>query len=101
MKPCTAPAIAGGPSAARPAYEHNKYDGSLPLLGVNSFWPKEHAGEIAAGIELGRSTKEDMGQQIENVRGRQESSNVLAPAGETEHGHVVEGDVAVATDPYV
>ena len=33
-------------------YEHKKHDGSLPLVGVNTFLPKEHAGEIATEIEL-------------------------------------------------
>ena len=28
-------------------YEPKKHDGSLPLVGVNTFLPKEHAGEIA------------------------------------------------------
>ena len=70
-------------------------------MGVNTFLPKEHAGETATEIELIRSTEEEKSQQIENVRLWQQSRNVLAPVGETEHGHVVEGDVAVATDPYV
>jgi isobutyryl-CoA mutase len=37
-------------------YEHKKHDGSLPLIGVNTFLPKEHAGEIVTEIELIRST---------------------------------------------
>ncbi|MCX7060127.1 MAG: methylmalonyl-CoA mutase family protein [Gammaproteobacteria bacterium] len=48
-------------------YEHKKYDGSLPLIGVNTFLPKDHGGEIATTIELIRSTEEEKGQQIENV----------------------------------
>ncbi len=28
-------------------YEHKKHDGCLPLIGVNTFLPKEHAGDIA------------------------------------------------------
>ena len=35
-----------------------KHDGSLPLIGVNTFLPKEHAGETATTIELIRSTEE-------------------------------------------
>ncbi|MBS0432275.1 MAG: methylmalonyl-CoA mutase family protein, partial [Proteobacteria bacterium] len=31
-------------------YEHKKHDGSLPLIGVNTFLPKEHAGETATTI---------------------------------------------------
>jgi methylmalonyl-CoA mutase len=49
-------------------YEHKKHDGSLPLVGVNTFLPKEHAGEIATTIELIRSTEHEKTQQIANVR---------------------------------
>ncbi|MBJ6979452.1 methylmalonyl-CoA mutase family protein [Luteimonas sp. MC1895] len=81
-------------------YEHKKHDGSLPLVGVNTFLPKEHAGEVATEIELIRSTEEEKGQQIENVRLWQTARNVLAPVGETEHAHVVEDDAAAATEPH-
>ena len=81
-------------------YEHKKHDGSLPLVGVNTFLPKEHAGEVATEIELIRSTEGEKQQQIDNVRGWQSSRNGLAPVGETEHGHVVEDDAAVATEPH-
>jgi methylmalonyl-CoA mutase len=73
-------------------YEHRKHDGSLPLVGVNTFLPKEHAGEVATEIELIRSTEGEKGQQIENVRGWQASRNRLAPEGETAHEHVVEDE---------
>jgi methylmalonyl-CoA mutase len=73
-------------------YEHKKHDGSLPLVGVNMFLPKEHAGEIATEIELIRSTPEEKGQQIANVKGWQDSRNGLAPVGETAHGHMVEDE---------
>ncbi len=81
-------------------YEHKKHDGSLPLVGVNTFLPKEHGGEIATEIELIRSTEEEKGQQIENVRGWQQSRNALAPKGETDHHHVIEDDAAAATEPH-
>ena len=48
-------------------YEQKKHDGSLPLIGVNTYLPKEHAGEIATTIELIRSSEEEKGQQIANV----------------------------------
>src|SRR3546814_2805987 len=48
-------------------YEHKKHDGSLPLVGVNTFLPKEHAGDIVTAIELIRSTPEEKAQQIDNV----------------------------------
>ncbi|WP_313642501.1 methylmalonyl-CoA mutase family protein [Stenotrophomonas sp.] len=75
-------------------YEHKKHDGSLPLVGVNMFLPKEHAGEVATEIELIRSTEEEKGQQIENVHNWQRNRNALAPAGETSHAHEIEGAAA-------
>jgi methylmalonyl-CoA mutase len=80
-------------------YEHKKHDGSLPLVGVNMFLPKEHAGEIATEIELIRSTPEEKGQQIANVKGWQDSRNRLAPVGETAHGHMIE-DESGASEPH-
>ncbi|HET6397294.1 MAG TPA: methylmalonyl-CoA mutase family protein [Pseudoxanthomonas sp.] len=80
-------------------YEQKKHDGSLPLVGVNTFLPKEHGGEIATEIELIRSTEEEKAQQIANVRRWQASRNRLAPEGETDHGHVIEDDAA-ATEPH-
>jgi len=68
-------------------YEHKKHDGSLPLVGVNTFLPREHGGEIATEIELIRSTEEEKAQQIANVRAWQASRNGLAPEGETDHSH--------------
>ena len=58
-------------------YEHKKHDGSLPLVGVNTFLPKEHAGDIVTEIELIRSTEEEKGQQIDNVRKYQQLRNAL------------------------
>ncbi|OOG60154.1 methylmalonyl-CoA mutase family protein [Rhodanobacter sp. C03] len=59
-------------------YEHKKHDGSLPLIGVNTFLPKDHGGEIATEIELIRSTEEEKGQQIANVKRYGEARNALA-----------------------
>ncbi|MEN1957891.1 methylmalonyl-CoA mutase family protein, partial [Luteimonas changyuni] len=73
-------------------YEHKKHDGSLPLVGVNTFLPKEHAGEIATEIELIRSTEEEKGQQIANVELWQQERNALAPVGETSHAHQAAAD---------
>jgi len=61
-------------------YEHKKHDGSLPLVGVNTFLPKEHAGDIVTEIELIRSTEEEKGQQIDNVRNYQQLRNALTPS---------------------
>ncbi len=73
-------------------YEHKKHDGSLPLVGVNTFLPKEHAGDIVTEIELIRSTEEEKGQQIENVKRWQTSRNPLAPSGETSHENLADTD---------
>src|SRR3546814_12034206 len=37
-------------------------------------------------------TEGEKGQQIENVRGWQQSRNALAPKGETSHGHMADAD---------
>ena len=58
-------------------YEHKKHDGSLPLVGVNTFLPREHGGEIATTVELIRSTPAEKAQQIENVRHYQAARNAL------------------------
>ncbi|QNN46528.1 methylmalonyl-CoA mutase family protein [Thermomonas brevis] len=62
-------------------YEHKKHDGSLPLVGVNTFLPKEHGGDIVTEIELIRSTEEEKGQQIANVAGYQGNRNGYAAEG--------------------
>ncbi|HEY5802897.1 MAG TPA: methylmalonyl-CoA mutase family protein [Lysobacter sp.] len=62
-------------------YEHKKHDGSLPLIGVNTFLPKDHGGDIVTEIELIRSTEGEKGQQIENVAGYQGNRNGYATEG--------------------
>ena len=62
-------------------YEHKKHDGSLPLVGVNTFLPKEHGGEIATTVELIRSTETEKAKQIENVQTYQAARNGLAISG--------------------
>ncbi|QEC49553.1 methylmalonyl-CoA mutase family protein [Baekduia soli] len=49
-------------------YERLKHDGTLPLIGVNTFLPREHAGEVATEVELARSTEQEKRDQIANVR---------------------------------
>jgi methylmalonyl-CoA mutase len=60
--------------------EHKKHDGSLPLVGVNTDLPKEHAGDIVTEIELIRSTEGEKGQQIDNVHRFQQLRNDLEPS---------------------
>ena len=55
-----------------------KHDGSLPFIGVNTLLPKDHGGEIATEIELIRSTEEEKGAQIANVKPYGEARNALA-----------------------
>lgn len=45
------------------------HDGSLPLIGVNTFLPREHGGDIVTRVELIRSTEEEKRRQIANVEG--------------------------------
>jgi isobutyryl-CoA mutase len=49
-------------------YEHKKHDGSLPLIGVNTFLPAEGNQQEGGEIELARSTEEEKQQQVRNVR---------------------------------
>ncbi|EQD60359.1 methylmalonyl-CoA mutase, large subunit, partial [mine drainage metagenome] len=60
-------------------YEQKKHDGSLPLIGVNTYLPREHAGEIATSIELIRSTEDEKRAQIEHVRSFQQARNSCHP----------------------
>jgi isobutyryl-CoA mutase len=48
-------------------YERLKHDGTLPLIGVNTFLPREGA-QVTAEIELMRSTEVEKQAQIANVR---------------------------------
>jgi methylmalonyl-CoA mutase len=79
-------------------YEHKKHDGSLPLVGVNTFLPKEHGGEVATGIELIRSTEEEKAQQIANVRNWQSIRNRLASLLPPRAGEGRDGGTPAAAD---
>ncbi|HEX7338569.1 MAG TPA: methylmalonyl-CoA mutase family protein, partial [Rhodanobacteraceae bacterium] len=61
-------------------YERKKHDGSLPLIGVNTFLGKD-GGKVATKIELIRATPEGKRQQIDNVRAFQQARNPLRPDG--------------------
>ncbi|MEH6344045.1 MAG: methylmalonyl-CoA mutase family protein [Bermanella sp.] len=47
-------------------YEHKKHDGSLPLIGVNTFLANEPE-DISGNLELARSSLEEKQMQIKNV----------------------------------
>jgi len=49
-------------------YERLKHDGTLPLIGVNTFLPEEGAEERTDGVELMRSTDAEKDDQIASVR---------------------------------
>jgi methylmalonyl-CoA mutase len=53
-------------------YEHRKHDGSLPIIGVNTFLNPEGNEEFE--IELARSTDEEKQNQINRLREFQQSN---------------------------
>jgi methylmalonyl-CoA mutase len=52
-------------------YESKKHDGSLPLIGVNTFLPKAGQEDEVHELELIRSTDAEKQDQIRNLRGFQ------------------------------
>ena len=52
-------------------YEGRKHDGSLPLIGVNTFLPKEGQEDEVHDLELIRSTDDEKNDQIRHLRGFQ------------------------------
>jgi isobutyryl-CoA mutase len=61
-------------------YERLKHDGTLPLIGVNTYLPEEGKGEAIDTVELMRSTDAEKDDQIVATRGFQE----LGAAGRDE-----------------
>jgi methylmalonyl-CoA mutase len=60
-------------------YEHKKHDGSLPIVGVNTFLPA-HGGGGVAPAELIRSTGAEKDAQVAAVRAFQARNAAQAPA---------------------
>ena len=54
-------------------YESKKHDGSLPLIGVNTFLPKEGQEDEVHDLELIRSSADEKQDQITHVREFQET----------------------------
>jgi methylmalonyl-CoA mutase len=50
-------------------YEHKKHDGSLPLVGVNTFLGGKESHVEGGELELMRSTEGEKDQQVGNVEG--------------------------------
>lgn len=49
-------------------YEHKKHDGSLPLMGVNTFLPEEGQEETLEGRELARASEAEKQQQVDMLQ---------------------------------
>jgi len=60
-------------------YEHKKHDGSLPLIGVNTFLNPESDGSMPV-IELARSTDDEKQSQIKRLRKFQKDNKKDADA---------------------
>ncbi|WP_112269609.1 fused isobutyryl-CoA mutase/GTPase IcmF [Lentzea terrae] len=72
-------------------YEQRKHDGSLPLIGVNTFLPEGGEREIVK-IELARATEEEKSSQVERTRAyqaahRDEAQKALARLREVAQTH--------------
>ncbi len=61
-------------------YETKKHDGSLPLVGVNTFLSGNDAAEEHKGAHLIRSTEEEKQAQVASVRAFQARNVARAPA---------------------
>ncbi|QIK75832.1 fused isobutyryl-CoA mutase/GTPase IcmF [Nocardioides piscis] len=62
-------------------YEHRKHDGSLPIVGVNTFVKESAADAQPQEIELARATEEEKSSQLARVRAfQQEHSTEAAEA---------------------
>ena len=62
-------------------YEHKKHDGSLPLVGVNTFLPKKVDTDSIGQLELIRSTEAEKAMQITQVANFQKLRNSHAVDG--------------------
>jgi methylmalonyl-CoA mutase len=61
-------------------YETRKHDGSLPIVGINTFLSKSDASEEHKGAELIRSTDQEKQDQVAAVRAFQARNAVGSPA---------------------
>ena len=60
-------------------YERLKHTGELPLIGVNTFLPKDGQGEHIDKLELIRSNEPEKQQQIANLRAFQDRDQTVVP----------------------
>ena len=61
-------------------YEHRKHDGSLPIVGVNTFLAPTTDDGSAHGLELARATEGEKQSQLDRLRAFQERHRAEAPA---------------------
>jgi isobutyryl-CoA mutase len=61
-------------------YEQRKHDGTLPIIGVNTFVREDADGDPDGPVELARATEEEKRSQLERVRSFQERNRDEARA---------------------
>jgi methylmalonyl-CoA mutase len=61
-------------------YEHRKHDGSLPIIGVNTFLREGGDDATPAHVELARATEDEKSSQLTRVRGYQDTHRDEAAA---------------------
>jgi isobutyryl-CoA mutase len=59
-------------------YEQRKHDGTLPIIGVNTFTLPDADGSADAEVELARATEEEKRSQLERVRAFQDTHRAEA-----------------------
>ncbi|SED99847.1 methylmalonyl-CoA mutase family protein [Ruania alba] len=69
-------------------YEHRKHDGSLPLVGVNTFLPPEQDRARTESGELVRSTPAEKDAQVDSVAQWRQARNRADPEALTRLQHV-------------
>ncbi len=61
-------------------YEQRKHDGSLPIIGVNTFLPDEPSETVSTSIPLARSTTDEKEGQIRRLKAFHKTHSNEAPA---------------------
>ncbi|PPK66672.1 methylmalonyl-CoA mutase family protein [Actinokineospora auranticolor] len=73
-------------------YEQRKHDGTLPLIGVNTFLPTKGEEDEVVEIELARATEEEKRAQVERTRDFQRRHRTEAEAALTRLREAAAGD---------
>ena len=60
-------------------YEHRKHDGSLPIIGVNTFRNPDGDDGTPDHVELARATEEEKESQLHRVRAFQAGARATRP----------------------